>query len=188
MRSGTEVRPARPADLDGLVALCLSARVESGRPVCEVEPAAVAAQLGTYASAAGAGVLVAVSDGVVVGLLLGRVVGPSPFTDEVSYVVEGVYVAAGERRRGVGHALLTAAAREAGGSGAHQMYAASVPGARTMQRFFVRLGFAQVGAHRTTTTTALLRRLTEPRRRGVEEVIARRRRSRDADTQVGLRG
>lgn len=187
MRPGIEVRPAVPADLDGCVGLCLAAREESvvGPQVCSQDPATLAQQLGALTAVPGGLLTVALSDGEVVGLLLGRVLGPNPFTDEVNLAVEALYVEARHRRRGVGHALMLDAADRAAEAGAERVYAAPIPGARGMQRFFVQLGFAPAAAHRVTSTSALQRRLAADglvtRRsgpRGLEDLIARRRQSR----------
>lgn len=192
MRPGIEVRPARPDDLDGLVSLCLTARGESsvGSQVCSADADTLAHQLGALSAAPGGTLLVAHAEDAVIGLLLGRVVGPNPFTDEVSLAVEALYVGPGHRRRGAGHALMLGAAGVAEEAGAEHVYAAPIPGARGMQRFFVQLGFAPAAAHRVTTTAALQRRLAQAQvtsRRhgsGIEDLIARRRRSRGATAPV----
>lgn len=195
MRPGTEVRPAEPADMDGMVRLCLAAREESsvGPQVCSADPVTLAHQLGALTAVPGGTVLVAMVDGAVVGLLLGRLLGPNPFTDDVSLAVEALYVAATHRRRGVGHALMVGAADVAAEAGATHVYAAPIPGARGMQRFFVQLGFAPAAAHRVTSTQALQRRLAQDgslnRRtaaRGLEDLIARRRQSRLGGAVAGV--
>lgn len=180
-----EVRPIEPADMPGVVELCLTARRESwaGAQVCTADAAAVAHQVGTLTAVPGGTILVALADGLPIGLLLGRVVGPNPFTDDVSLAVEAVYVDPEHRRRGAGHALMLGAVDVALSAGAQHVYAAPIPGARGMQRFFVQLGFAPAAAHRVTSTAALQRRLSPdsgPRRapRGLEDLIARRRQSR----------
>lgn len=194
MRPGVEVRAIRPEDLDELVGLCLGARAESaiGSQICSADPATLSAQLGTLAAAPGAVVLVAVDDSSVVGMLLGRCVGPSLFTDEVSLAVEAVYVSPSHRRRGAGHGLMLEAADVAERAGAATVYAAPIPGARGMHRFFVQLGFTPAAAHRVTTTAALQRRLSQdaaPRRRtALEDLIARRRRSRAEEDVVRVEG
>ena len=149
------------------------------------DPAVVAGHLGALASAPGAVVLVARTDDGLVGLLLGRLLGPNVFTDEVNLAVEVVYVDGEHRRRGVGHALMLAAVELALANGAENVYGAPIPGARGVQRFFVRLGFAPAASHRVIPVAMLHRRLTsEVARRGGsrrrEDVIARRRQSRDA--------
>lgn len=185
MRPGIEVRSVRPGDMKSLVDLCLTARRETwaGPQVCSSEPDLVEAQLGTLAGLSGGTILVALSDDEAVGVLLGRVVGPSLFTDQVSLAVEAVYVHPHHRRRGVGHALMLVAVELAVVAGAEQVFAAPIPGARGMQRFFVRLGFVPAAAHRVIPTATLHRRLTADAQartglRPIDEVVARRRQSR----------
>lgn len=188
MRPGIEVTAARPADMPSLVSLCLCARGESavGSQVCTDDAATLAQQLGALTAAPGGTVLVARAEGTVVGLLLGRLLGPNPFTDEVSLAVEAVYVDPAHRRRGAGRALMLGATEAAEEAGAGHVYAAPIPGARGMQRFFVQLGFTPAASHRVATTAALHRRLVADasavgsmRRTGsrhLEDLIARRRR------------
>ena len=187
MRPVIEVRAAQPTDLSVLAELCLGARQESavGSQVCTSDPVTLSHQIGALTSAPGGTVLVAEADGAIVGMLLGRLLGPSPFTSEASLAVEALYVAPEHRRKGAGHALMLGATDLAAGAGADQVYAAPIPGARGMQRFFVRLGFAPVANHRVTKTSALQRRLAGDgaavrRPGGLEDLIARRRQSRGA--------
>ena len=189
-----EVSAASPADLDELAQVCLTARGEStvGPQVCSPDHGVLAQQLGALATVPGGIVLVARTDTEVVGLLLGRLVGPNPFTDEMHLAVEAVYVVPDHRRRGVGHALMAGAVHTAGEAGAVHVYAAPIPGARGMQRFFVRLGFLPAAAHRVASLTALQRRLTHdapraPRRGGprhLDDLIAWRRQARGATGEV----
>jgi len=185
VRPGVDVGSVRPEDFDGVVDLCLRARDETwtGSQICAGDAETVARHIGALTSAPGATVLVARSGDEVVGLLLGRVIGPNLFTDEVNLAVEAVYVDARQRRRGVGHALMQAAVEVALAHGAENVYAAPIPGARGVQRFFVRLGFAPAASHRVMAVAALHRRLAaEAARRsasrGIDEVVARRRQSR----------
>lgn len=190
----TRVRRAEPGDVPGLIALTLAGRRESqvGNQVCAADPEVIGRQLRAYAGSPGAVVLLAEDDaGQVAGLLLARVVGPNPFTDEPSLVVEAVYVATTARRRGIGHALMSSAADLAHESGAVDVYASPIPGARGMQRFFVQLGFTPAASHRMTTLASLRRRLADapPSRRrsvqrGLEDLIARRRQSRLATGEI----
>ena len=183
-----EVVAACPADLDELAQVCLTARAESivGPQVCSSDRTVIAQQLGALAALAGGMVLVARSEGRVIGLLLGRLVGPNPFTDEVHLAVEALYVTPPHRRRGVGHALLAGAVEAGTTAGAGHIYAAPIPGARGMQRFFVQLGFLPAAAHRVSTLSALQRRLIQDGPRAVrrigarhlDELIARRRQTR----------
>lgn len=185
MRPGIEVRSVRPDDMDSLVDLCLTARRETwaGPQVCSPDPGAVRGQLGALTGMPGGTILVATSGDDVVGMLMGRVIGANAFTDQVSLVVEVVYVHPRHRRRGVGHALLLVAVELAIVAGAEQVFTSPVPGARGMQRFLVRLGFAPAAAYRVIATATLHRRLTADAQartgaRPVDELIARRRQSR----------
>ncbi len=185
MRSGIEVGAVRPEDVEGVVELCARAREETwaGAQVCSGDAGTIARHVGALTAMPGATVLTARADGRAVGLLLGRLIGPNVFTDEVNLTVEVVYVEPRHRRRGVGHALMQAAVELALAAGAENVYAAPIPGARGVQRFFVRLGFAPAASHRVIAAAALNRRLAaeSARRvagRGVDEVIARRRQSR----------
>ena len=187
MRPVIEVRSAEPTDMHVLVELCLTARQESavGSQVCTSDPETLAQQLGALTSAPGGTLLVAEADGAVIGMLLGRLLGPSPFTSEASLAVEALYVAPEHRRKGAGHALMVGVTELAAGAGADSVYASPIPGARGMQRFFVQLGFAPAANHRVTKTAALQRRLAvdgvtarRPGPRGLENLIERRRQSR----------
>lgn len=192
MRPGVQVWPAGSDDLSGLVSLCLAARAESGvgSQLCCDDSDRLHKQLEALVATPGGIVLTGALDGEIAGLLLGRVVGPTPFSDQVALHVEAVYVGRGSRRRGVGHALIAGALAVAEESGATDVYSAPLPGARGMQRFLARLGFAPAAAHRVVTTHSLQRRLSSegaranvdrrPNARGLEDLIARRRQVRTA--------
>lgn len=187
MRSSVVVRPADPDDVDVLVALCLEARAESsvGPQLCSGDADRLRHQVAILLAEPASYALVAMLDGELGGLLLARVLGPTVFTDEVSLTIEAVYVGDGYRRRGLGHSLLAAAVEEAQRVGATDVVAAPLPGARGMQRFLARLGFAPAAAHRVASTSALQRRLagegSGAPRGGLEDLIARRRRTRAAN-------
>ncbi|WP_307802449.1 GNAT family N-acetyltransferase [Cellulomonas fengjieae] len=189
-----QVRQAEPGDLESLVALCLTARGEAavGSQLCTDDADRLRDQLGALLAVPGGRVLVALLDDEPAGLLLARVVGPGPFTDLVSLDIEAVYVLPAARRRGLGHALLVAAAAVADEAGATELYSSPLPGARGMQRFLARLGFAPAASHRAVTTATLQRKLAHehahvgsgtvrrPGSRSLEDLIARRRQVRAA--------
>lgn len=184
-RPGVLVRVAEPADVAELVGLCLEARGESsvGPQLCTPDAELLADQLRLFASSEDGHILVARVEGSLAGLLLARFVGPSLFTPERAAHVEAIYVGSAFRRRGIGHALLAELSVMAEAVGVRHLYAIPLPGARGMQRFLARLGFAPAAAFRVTTLAALQRRLAlrgTTRRglvtsRGVERLIARRR-------------
>ncbi len=189
----TQVRPALPEDVPELVELCLAARRESlvGNQVCSAEPELIDRQLRALAGPPAGWCSSPRATRARSGLLLGRVVGPNPFTDVTSLSVEAVYVPASQRRRGVGHALMVGATELADQAGVVDVYAAPIPGARGMQRFFVQLGFTPAASHRVTTLAALRRRLSRrtsrgrhSMQRGIEDLIARRRQSRGLTGEI----
>lgn len=193
MRPGVRVHAARPDDLDDLVHLCLEARKEAGTgaQLCTDDAARLRRQLGALLAVEGGVVLVGSLDDQPAGLMLARLVGPTPFADDASLAIEALYVLGTARRRGLGHALLSYAVTLADERGASEVYASPLPGARGMQRFLARLGFAPAAAFRVAGTAALQRRLqhehtsgpTTARRsasRGLEDLIARRRQARAA--------
>lgn len=183
---GTQVRLVEPTDVHDLVALCLEARSEStvGSQLCTPDPHVLASQLRAFSSKDEGRLIVGLHEGVVAGLLLARIVGPGPFTDETTVHVEAIFVGGQHRRRGLGHAMLGELLQLADAAGAHFVYAVPLPGARGMQRFLARLGFAPAAAHRVATVESLQRRLAPSRRaalrpRGLEHLIARRRVARE---------
>ncbi|HMO09977.1 MAG TPA: GNAT family N-acetyltransferase, partial [Actinotalea sp.] len=190
----TVVRTADPDDIPRVVDLCLAVRRESmvGNQVCTPDPEAVARQLRALAGSPGGVVMVAAVEDEAVGVLLGRILPPNPFQDVATMVVEAVYVGSDHRRRGVGHSLMAGATDLADQAGVVDVYAAPIPGARGMQRFFVQLGFTPAAAHRFTTLAALRRRLAaDPGRsgrrtvqRGLEDLIARRRQTRAVTGEI----
>lgn len=198
MRPGVLTRPATADDLDDLVALCLEARSELqvGSQLCTDDPQRLRDQLVVLMTAPGGLILAGTVDDEVAGLLLARILGPGPFSDVVAFNLEAMYVRARARRRGVGHALLMAAAAVAEQEDATEVYASPLPGARGMHRFLARIGFAPAAAHRVVATSALQRRLAQdpsavlgavtgraPRQR-LEDLIARRRQARAAQADV----
>lgn len=191
VHAGLRTRPARPDDLDGLVALCLRARAESavGAQLCSDDPEQLRRQLAVLAAVPGGHVEVAELEGRPVGLLLTRVVGPGPLAGTLVLAVEAVYVEPDHRRRGVGHALLAVAAMLAEQAGASDLYATPLPGSRGMQRFLACLGFAPAGPVRVVPTATLRRRLVEDavpsgRPRGLADLVVLRRRARSRLDQL----
>ncbi len=190
MRSAVEVRAAVVDDLPIVAALCVAAREEaaSAAQVCPPDVERMRRHLGVLAGLPGGFILVATDGNETIGFALGRVVEPSFYSDLPGLLVETVYVIEAARRRGVGHALLTAVADLAADAGAPDVYALPIPGSRGSQRFLARVGFAPVGGHRHTTTATLQRTLsaelgrsggrTPGRRRSLEDLIARRRKAR----------
>ncbi|MBE1878886.1 GNAT family N-acetyltransferase [Myceligenerans pegani] len=196
-RVAVEVRPAGAADLDAVAELAARGRDESpaGTQVAAGDHERLREQLSVLLAVDGH-VLVAERAGRIVGVVLGRLVGPHLFVVRPVLYLDTVFVAPDARRRGVGHALLRAVASLAIENDCEEVYAAPVAGTRGVQRFLARLGFAPACGHRVAPTQTLLRRLAQdsplakeaehhrrrPVRAGLEDLIARRRRARSAET------
>lgn len=97
-------------------------------------------------------------------------------------------VARRARRRGVGRALLAAAALQAETLGADQLAVAVLPSDREGNRFYARLGFAPVIVRRTTSVPALVRKLAASERRGTVDDLTRRRLARRPPARRTLPG
>lgn len=168
----TTVRAATGADVPDLVELCLVARAEAGTgsALCTDDEARLHDQLTVALALPGVFVLVAEHGDQTDGLLLGRTVGPTLFTDQVAVDLEVLYVRASARRRGVGHALLVELVAVAEASGATEVVSAPLPGARGVQRFLARAGFQAAASYRVVTTAALRRRLAADQPRTVRPV------------------
>lgn len=183
-----KARPAVPADIGNLVALCLEARSESAvhAQLCSSSDVVLHEQLGAVFALPDMHLVVVDLDGGLVGFALARVVLPGLFCDVGWLQVEALYVAPAHRRRGAGHALMAALAELARSENAERVVAMPLTGARSEQRFLARLGFAAAAAHRIAETAALARRMEAEcrpgggrrRAQGLESLIAERRRNR----------
>ncbi len=98
-------------------------------------------------------------------------------TGSTALCLDEFYVAEGERRHGVGRALLAHVAGQAERLGVEQIIAGVPPSAKDAHRYFAKLGFAPVLVRRATTAAALRRRLAGPdgRRGTLENLLSRRR-------------
>lgn len=106
--------------------------------------------------------------------------------------VDQLAVVPSERRRGVGRALLAAAARIADADGLERIVVSAPPGGREAHRLLARLGFTPLVVQRCASVPALRRSLRlqadarpvggleqeESRRAALERVLTRRRRER----------
>ena len=100
----------------------------------------------------------------------------APLHEGSSVHVHYLHVAERGRRRGVGRALVAAAATFAEDVAAEHVVTNVYPQLRDCNRFFARLGFAPVITRRVVALPALRRRLAlEARMGAVDEVLARRR-------------
>ncbi len=104
-------------------------------------------------------VIVAEIDGVVVGLAVLSRMPVTPISDVETVQISFMHVRDDRRRRGVGRAIVSAAAGFASDVGCDYVSVGVFPGARESNRFFARLGFSPLVMRRAITTTALKRRL-----------------------------
>lgn len=189
---GATARRATPDDVRALIDLCLEAREESAVNAQLMSPSrdSLGRQLLATLEIEDMRLMVADLDGAVVGFALARLLGPGLFSASGLLQVEGTYVSRDHRRRGAGHALMSALAHTARDDGALHVVTMPLTSARSEQRFLARLGFASAGPHRIAETSALLRKLEidalppdRRRSRGLENLIAARKRSRGSLAQ-----
>src|SRR5881409_3230397 len=104
---------------------------------------------------------------------LGSAPGPYPVLPKCSGIDKA------HRRRGVGHALVAAAADIADELGIEHVSVGVYPSLREASRFYARLGFAQVMVQRVVPTAMLRRRLcADLTTRRVDDLVLRRNRMR----------
>ena len=179
MRAHVVVRAATPDDLPDLVALwheqrSLTARSERVIPEPTVEGAL---QLLAKAQAdCGTRVVVATLADAVAGLAVMRHEPFAALFEVRSVHLHYLHVREGFRRRGVGRALVAAAAGFAEEVGAEHVVSDVLPQLREANRFYARLGFGPVVVQRVASVPALRRRLAAGRRHApLDELLSRRR-------------
>lgn len=196
-RSDVVVRPVGAEEADLVGALVAQLRAEDQLPprADDVGDTTRGTAVGDLARIAQAlarpdvRVLVAELAGVPVGLLVLRRDELLPLSRRSAVHVDEIVVVRSCRRRGIGRALLAAAARAAEAEGLEQVVVAAPPSGREANRFLARLGFAPLVVQRAASVTTLRRHLAgEALRRGrpgegarraaVEQVLVRRRRER----------
>ena len=170
------VRPATEADLPVLAELWASATQPRRTPVPTLTtPAAIEERLTAALDDPDAEVLVATNGGPgpVGMLLLNRAtlgIAATPALQMSNVVVEP-----SARRRGVGRALVSAAAAYAEHVGIEQLVVNVDPGRRDLNRYYARLGFMPISVRRVAPASMLRRRLAAPVRFATRPVIAARR-------------
>ncbi len=112
-------------------------------------------------------VVVALSDSTVVGMALLSVTHARTLLDPPTVQVSNLYVGASHRRRGVGRALVAAAAAYAGECGVDQVTVSVEPRSRDANRFYARLGFAPSVVRRVAPLPVLRRQLAADDSRNV---------------------
>lgn len=164
-RTPVSTRSATVADIPLLVGLWGELRRVGARAERAVNPMSVpdvSARLADVVGSDDCRVVVAIADGQIAGMAVLRDVRPDPLSVHRVVQVSHVVVASGKRRRGVGHALLAAAADFAEERQIEHVAAGVYPSLRDVSRFYARLGFAPVMVHRVAPVTVLRRRLGGP--------------------------
>ncbi len=191
-RQSLTVRPATPDDLPALLELgeelrdqLLSSGIPSrGRAAGLASRAAMRVRYAEALADPHRHILVVVDGPTrrepaadeVLGMAL-LTVGPlNALLDSVAVHMSHAVVAGRHRRRGVGRALVAAAAAFAEEHAADQVVVSVNPGSRESNRFFARLGFGPVAIRRVASVPAIRRRLAADELRPVEHVVRRRRR------------
>jgi predicted N-acetyltransferase YhbS len=170
------VRPAHTSDLEAVVRLWDEMRAGASRWGPQAPPTTLDAlrnRLAVLADSAEHEVVVAEIDGEPVGVAVLSVVPLNVLTDERSVQISFMHVRDDSRRKGVGRALVDAAAQRAQEEHTDFVSVAVFPQARESNRFFARLGFSPYSWRRAIPTPALQRKLAgEPMGR---RLLTRRR-------------
>ncbi|HET7328534.1 MAG TPA: GNAT family N-acetyltransferase [Nocardioidaceae bacterium] len=159
-RPPVHIRAAVPADAAALIALWTAST--EGLPARLVQPTLSEAERSIERQ--GLDPLeclqVAVVEDEVVGVAHFSRTPVSPLHEDDAVQVTHLFVAAGSRRRGVGRALLAAAAAWADDCGATHLLTAVAASSRDAARFLACLGLAQTATVRSVPVAVLRQRLT----------------------------
>ncbi|HVT21916.1 MAG TPA: GNAT family N-acetyltransferase [Mycobacteriales bacterium] len=122
-------------------------------------------------------VVIAYLDDKPAGMVVLQATRPDPFTDARVVNVAHLVVSNHTRQKGVGRALLTAAADFASERRLEQVAVSVYPSLRDASRFFAKLGFAPAAMRRVVPVTVLRRRLgSEPGTQAMADALRRRAR------------
>lgn len=161
-RPGVAVRDACPDDLAAMVAMWGELRDIAGRLERATPPVSHDGAMDRLLSITGdpdSRALVATVGDEVVGMAVLTCAQYAPLFDQNAVHVHYLHVRDGHRRRGVGKALLAAAACFAEEVGAEHVLTSVLPQLRDTNRFYARLGFSPVVVRRSVPVSLLRRRL-----------------------------
>ncbi len=178
-RPAVVVRDATDDDIPALLAMWAELRDLGGR-VDRLMPSpdddALRARLASVGDDPSSRAVVAVVDGVVAGMALLTEAPYAPLFEQRAVHAHYLHVRDGFRRRGVGKALMAAAAGWADEVGAEHVMTSVLPQLRETQRFYARLGLTPVVVRRSAPVSVLRRRLAPSGAATVTgELLARRR-------------
>jgi ribosomal protein S18 acetylase RimI-like enzyme len=157
------VRPATAEDLPALVQLWEQFRASSGgRQARDLLQSPTEDPESKFVAILGdpdRRLVVATVEDLVEGLAVMSVSTLGPLSAARAVQLAHVVVEGGRRRRGIGQALVAAAAAYADEVGADQVVVSVYPNLREANRFYARLGFTPLVVRRVATVAALRRRL-----------------------------
>ncbi|MFZ0323510.1 MAG: GNAT family N-acetyltransferase [Actinomycetes bacterium] len=180
------VRPARASDLNSVAKLWEELRDSGARWGPYAPPSTLDGlheRLSRIADSPGHELLVAEIDDEPVGVAVLSTLPMNPLTDERTLQISFMHVRDDSRRRGIGRALVTAAAQQAQEARLEYVSVAVYPHARESNRFFARLGFRQFSVRRAVPLATLQRKLGSQSDARRHLLVSRRARSRTAGTQ-----
>lgn len=120
-------------------------------------------------------IVLATTDGIEVGMAVLKVAQPDPLSDATVVNVVHLVVSRASRHRGIGHALLAAAADFAAEHHIDHVAVSVYPSLRDASRFYARLGFAPVAVRRIASVGGLRRQLGREAALPAAGELARRR-------------
>jgi GNAT superfamily N-acetyltransferase len=120
-------------------------------------------------------IVMACIDDAPVGMAVLQVTHPDPLSDNKLVQIAHLVVQRSNRHRGVGHALVSAAAEFATEQRIDHVAAGVYPSLRDAHRFYARLGFAPVAVRRIAPVAVLRRRQSQDRTTAVLSDVMRRR-------------
>ncbi len=189
-RNALFVAPVQADDVDDLMELWSSARLEAGST--RIDPAGTGRDMRRVVSDVldrqTVHAFLARQEGRPVGYVIATSGPLLPLVDTPSVCIEHLFVHPEARHKGTGTALISACATLAERVGAEQV-AVGVPSMdREPNRFFARLGFSPFVVRRVVGVKALRRRLGGPdnARGGLEQTLLRRRSLRARDRAKAL--
>jgi GNAT superfamily N-acetyltransferase len=170
-------RPATRSDIPLLLALWDELREAAGRTGRTVSPPAsvdLPARLLKVIADPTFLIVLACADDKPAGLAVMQVATPDPLSDHQHIHLSHLVVSRTYRRRGVGHALIAAAADFATIRGVDRLTVGVLPSLRESNRFFARLGFAPAATYRIAQVAGLRRRLVDSRSAVFSSLVRRR--------------
>ena len=176
-RSTVRVTRVSPGDEAEVADLWVQSCIAQGSSPGHTERAAREGRLQTAAAREDVRIFLATVEGTPVGFSISMAGPVSALSEDVAVWIDVLWVLPGRRGRGVAKALLATVAGYADALGATEIVSCVPAASRDAQRFFARLGFANVITERTISPAVLRRRLSGQHRPNAVADAVRRRRS-----------